>query len=77
MSISNDEWMYELQQQEKNDKWKKYNEATKLYFEKYYPQATLLINEFLEKNHNDLPARNFQKRCLERSSEEGEIDILN
>ncbi|EFC46792.1 predicted protein [Naegleria gruberi] len=68
-SIDSDEWMYELQQQEKKDKWKKYNEATKMYLENCFPEATMLFKEYLEKNPNDLPAMNFIAKCCEMVTE--------
>ena len=62
--------MYELQQQEQKDKWKKYNEATKMVLEKRFSEASVLIKDFKEKNPNDLPWQNLLKKCLERLFEQ-------
>ncbi|KAG2392134.1 hypothetical protein C9374_012386 [Naegleria lovaniensis] len=63
LTVSQDEWMYELADQQKKNKWNSYNQACQLYFEKEYPRALELFQEFYQSNTNDKPAEHMIRLC--------------
>ncbi|KAF0973029.1 hypothetical protein FDP41_008693 [Naegleria fowleri] len=59
-----DEWMYELENQKKKQKWQKYNQACQLLFEKQYHSALNLFLEFSNENQgNDKPCLEMIELC--------------
>ncbi|EFC43585.1 predicted protein [Naegleria gruberi] len=62
-AVNIDEWMYELQEKEKKERWLNYNRATLSFFEKDYNEAITLMDEFLKKFPDDLPALHFKAKC--------------
>ncbi|EFC36690.1 predicted protein [Naegleria gruberi] len=50
--VSEDEWMYELQQKNQLLKWKKYQDACLEYFSEHYENALKLFEEFMAESSN-------------------------
>ncbi|KAF0973953.1 hypothetical protein FDP41_007037 [Naegleria fowleri] len=63
LTVSQDEWMYELADQQKKNKWNSYNQACQLYFEKDYRGALEMFQEFYQSNTNDKPAEHMIRLC--------------
>ncbi|KAG2381284.1 hypothetical protein C9374_006273 [Naegleria lovaniensis] len=67
LDVSEDEWLYELANKQKNDEWKDYNEACKEFFARNY---TVALSKFLEhsiKHRNDLATENMIALCRKHS----------
>ncbi|KAG2389461.1 hypothetical protein C9374_014021 [Naegleria lovaniensis] len=58
-----DEWMYELADQQQKNKWNSYNQACQLFFEKDYHRAVELFQEYYQSNTNDKPTENMIHKC--------------
>ncbi|EFC42748.1 predicted protein [Naegleria gruberi] len=65
--VNMDEWMYELEEKEKKDKWKFYNQACEYYFDKEYDTALERIDEYLKNSANstDLAAHNLRSVIMD------------
>ena len=59
--------MYELEEKEKKDKWKFYNQACEYYFDKEYDTALERIDEYLKNSANstDLAAHNLRSVIMD------------
>ncbi|KAF0980631.1 hypothetical protein FDP41_013114 [Naegleria fowleri] len=68
-AVKEDEWMYELQEQEKKGRWTLYNKACDYYFQGEYAEAITHFEAFLHKpnssgtNTVDKPAQHLLNRC--------------
>lgn len=58
-----DEWMYELQEQEKSSRWQSYTLAYGLYRVKEYAKALEILNVYLSGNEEDIVARKLFDEC--------------
>ncbi|KAF0976247.1 hypothetical protein FDP41_004922 [Naegleria fowleri] len=67
LNVSEDEWLYELANKQKNDEWQDYNAACKEFFAHNYEQALVKFLEHSKKHRNDLATENMIALCRRNS----------
>ncbi|EFC40623.1 adenylate/guanylate cyclase [Naegleria gruberi] len=60
-----DEWLYELREQERKQKWKIYNEACSLFFKNDIEKALTLFETFKRDNPEDIVVKQMVSHCKE------------
>ncbi|KAG2388325.1 hypothetical protein C9374_000489 [Naegleria lovaniensis] len=63
LQTSDDEWMYEMAENEKKEEWNLYNKACNFFMENNVSQALPLFEEYLRSNPNDRPTKNLIQLC--------------
>ncbi|KAG2392141.1 hypothetical protein C9374_012393 [Naegleria lovaniensis] len=74
-----DEWIYELADKERKNKWAKYQKGCGLYFEQKYQEAKEIFTEFEQEYSKayhvvDLPTQHMLSLCDQKLHEQGIID---
>ena len=67
--VQNDEWMFELEEKKRKEKWKLYNEACTFYKDKKLDHALDLLKIFLSDQPNDRPTQHLIAACLQKLQE--------
>lgn len=63
LQVNQDEWFYELDHKQRNERWKEYNEAVRDYFSNNFELALTEFQEYSNKYPDDLPTKYMMELC--------------
>nr|CAG4713661.1 unnamed protein product [Naegleria fowleri] len=63
LSVSDDEWLYELANKQKNEEWNDYNMACKAFFATNFGLALLGFEKYEQGHSHDLPTKHMIQLC--------------
>ncbi|KAG2382393.1 hypothetical protein C9374_005595 [Naegleria lovaniensis] len=63
LQVNQDEWLYELSQKQKNERWQEYNAAAQHYVSNNFELALMAFQEYATKYPEDLPTKYMLELC--------------